>query len=96
MNKGVDKSFPESFCFFFSSGLYVREIVLKEQVINLYENLKIFLSSDDFGEDLRNELEKSNPNYLEVLEKRIKDMEKCDHGIVIAGNVLGSNETFLT
>lgn len=61
----------------------------------MYENLKIFLTSDDFGEDLRNELQESNPNYLEVLEKRIKDMEKCDHGIVIAGNVLGSNETFL-
>lgn len=56
-----------------------------EQVIWLYENLRIFLTCGDFGEDLINELQKSNPNYLEDLKKRIKDMEKCDHGIVIAG-----------
>ena len=71
----------------FSSGLYVREIVSMEQVIKLYENLRIFLTCGDFGEDLINELQKSNPNYLEDLEKRIKDMEKCDHGIVISGKV---------
>lgn len=44
-----------------------------------------FLQSDVYTKDLQNELQQSNPDYLNVLEKKIRDMEKSDHGIVIAG-----------
>lgn len=51
----------------------------------MYRKLEIILKSDEYLEDLRFELDHSNPNYLTVLQKRIKDMEKSDHGIVVAG-----------
>lgn len=51
----------------------------------MYRELENVLKSDEYLEDLRFELEHSNPNYHTVLEKRIKDMEKSDHGIVVAG-----------
>lgn len=60
---------------------------LKEKVISMYRALATVLKSDEYLEDLRFELEHSNPNYLMVLQKRIKDMEKSDHGIVVAGTV---------
>lgn len=60
---------------------------LKEKVISMYRTLATVLKSDEYLEDLRFELEHSNPNYLIVLQKRIKDMEKSDHGIVVAGTV---------
>lgn len=53
----------------------------------MYRTLATVLKSDEYLEDLRFELEHSNPNYLIVLQKRIKDMEKSDHGIVVAGTV---------
>lgn len=58
---------------------------VKEKVISMYRELENVLKSKEYSEDLRFELEHSNPNYLTVLEKRIKDMEKSDHGIVVAG-----------
>lgn len=51
----------------------------------MYRKLESILKSDEYLEDLRFELDHSNPNYLTVLQKRIKDMEKSDHGIVVAG-----------
>lgn len=60
---------------------------IKQKVISIYQDLKTFLKSDEYTEDLKNELQQSYPDYLEVLEKRIGDMEKSDHGIVIAGKV---------
>lgn len=35
--------------------------------------------------ELRRDIEKSYPNYMQMLEKRRKDMEKNDHGVVFAG-----------
>lgn len=60
---------------------------VKEKVISMYRKLESILKSDEYMEDLRFELDHSNPNYLTVLQKRIKDMEKFDHGIVVAGIV---------
>lgn len=51
----------------------------------MYRKLESILKSDKYLEDLRFELEHANPNYLTVLQKRIKDMENSDHGIVVAG-----------
>lgn len=51
----------------------------------MYREVQSVLKSDEYLEDLRLELDHSNPNYLTVLEKRIKDLEKSDHGIVVAG-----------
>lgn len=48
----------------------------------------MLIKSDEFGEYLKEELEKSYPEYLQVLEKRIEDMERTDHGIVIAGTFI--------
>lgn len=58
---------------------------LKQKVISMYRDFLNILKSDDFTEDLQSELQRSYPNYLTVLEKRITDMDKLDHGIVIAG-----------
>lgn len=57
----------------------------KERVISLYRVLELFLKSEEYTQDLQNELNISNPNFLDVIQKRILDMEKTDHGIVIAG-----------
>lgn len=51
----------------------------------MYQDLEGFVKSDEFDEDLRKELQQLHPMYLEVLEKRKKDIRKSDHGIVIAG-----------
>lgn len=51
----------------------------------MYEKLEKFLNSDKYTEDLRNELQQSNPDYLTVLKKRRLDMGKTDHGIVVSG-----------
>uniref|UniRef100_K1QF18 Uncharacterized protein n=1 Tax=Magallana gigas TaxID=29159 RepID=K1QF18_MAGGI len=57
---------------------------LKQKVISMYRDFLNILKSDDFTEDLQSELQKSYPDYLTVLEKRITDIDKLDHGIVIA------------
>lgn len=59
--------------------------IQKEDVIALYQKLVRFFESDDYGQCLRNELNESYPNYLINLQKRIKDLQKDDHGIVVAG-----------
>lgn len=60
-------------------------LMMKKKIASLYRDLETFLKSDDFTDELKNELQQSNPDYLTVLEKRIKDIEQVDHGIVIAG-----------
>ena len=59
----------------------------KEDIITLYENLEKVLRSKNYDENLRQELQKSNPDYLKVLGKRKADMEKPDNSIVIAGKL---------
>lgn len=61
---------------------------IKEKVLSLYHDLETFLKNDEYIEDLRNELQASNPDYLTVLGKWRKDLEKSDHGIVVAGITL--------
>lgn len=62
-----------------------RKSVPKEDVIALYNDLEELLRSQDFEEDLRNELEKSCCDYLKILNTRREDMVKPDHAIVLAG-----------
>lgn len=57
----------------------------KKKIISLYQRIKEFLNGNEYTDDLRSELEKAYPNYLTLLRKRMEDMEKSDHGIVIAG-----------
>lgn len=54
-----------------------------------------FLQSEVYTKELQNELQQSNPDYLKVLEKRIRDMEKSDHGIVIAGETSAGKSTLI-
>lgn len=68
---------------------------LKQKVISMYRDFLNILKSDDFTEDLQSELQKSYPNYLTVLEKRITDMDKLDHGIVIAGETSAGKSTLI-
>lgn len=76
---------------FINNILFYRECSLKdkeyvkERVVSLCRVLELFLKSEEYTQDLQNELNISNPNFLKVLQKRILDMEKTDHGIVIAG-----------
>ena len=58
----------------------------------MYQRLEDLLESEDFEDDLKKLLEISYPNYMKLLEKRKIDIERSDHGIVIAGM---SQRTFL-
>lgn len=51
----------------------------------MYQRLEEFLESEDFEDDFKKILEESYPKYMKLLEKRRKDIERSDHGIVIAG-----------
>lgn len=51
----------------------------------MYQDLEQFLNSGEFEEEIRKVLAISNPNYLKILEKRMTDIERNDHGIVLAG-----------
>lgn len=72
-------------------SLFNRDLSLEERqtvtnkTIAIFQNLATLLESDDYNEDLRKELRKSNPNYLIVLTNRIKDLQKSDHGLVDSG-----------
>lgn len=57
----------------------------RQSVIDIYRALDMFLKSDGYRKDLEVELEKSNPGFINDIDMRIIDMEKSDHGIVIAG-----------
>lgn len=59
----------------------------KQKVIQIYNEIERFLKSDAYGKDLKIELEKSNPGFIENIQKRKKDMNESDHGIVIAGTI---------
>lgn len=45
----------------------------------------MFVESDEYIDDLRKELESSFPNYQTLFSKWRKDLEKTDHGVVVAG-----------
>lgn len=68
----------------------IRELSLEERqtvtnkTIAVFQKLATILQSDDYNKDLRRELQKSNPNYPIVLTKRIKDLQKSDHGLVVS------------
>lgn len=53
--------------------------------IEIYNHLEEFLKRFQFRDDLREELEQSHPGILSVVSKLRSDLEKADHGIVIAG-----------
>lgn len=59
----------------------------KQRVIEMYNEIERFLKGDAYGEDLKIELEKSNPGFIKNIQKRIQDMNESDHGIVIAGTI---------
>lgn len=73
------------------SVIFNRELSLEERetigkkAIDIYEKLETLLKSDDYNEDLRTELQKSNPDYQNVLTKRLRDLQKSDHGLVVSG-----------
>lgn len=53
--------------------------------IELYNSLEEFLKRLQLRDDLREELDQSHPGILTVVRKLRSDLEKTDHGIVIAG-----------
>lgn len=61
---------------------------IKTKVLSLYQDLETFLESDEYIEDLQNELQVTNPDYFTVIRKWRKDFEKSEHGIVVAGIIL--------
>lgn len=67
----------------------------RQSVIDIYRALAMFLKSDGYRKDLEIELEKSNPGFIKDIDKRIIDMEKSDHGIVIAGETSAGKSTLL-
>lgn len=51
----------------------------------MYWELENVFKSKEYLEDFCFEFEYFNLNYFIVFEKRIKDMEKFDYGIVVVG-----------
>lgn len=67
----------------------------KRRIIGLYKQLRTFLKSEKYKNILKMELEISKSDFVEGINKRIEDMEKTDHGIVITGkDTYNINETF--
>lgn len=58
---------------------------MQRRVILVYKDIEAFLKSDKYNRELRSELEKSKPNYLDVQKKWRNNLENSDHGIVIVG-----------
>lgn len=61
---------------------------IKTKVLSLYQDLETFLESDEYIDDLQNELQVTNQGYLTVIRKWRKDFEKSEHGIVVGGITL--------
>lgn len=57
----------------------------KQKIISLYQRIEEFLNGNEYTAELRSELEIAYPDYLKLLRRRMEDMDKSDHGIVIAG-----------
>lgn len=68
---------------------------MKRKMIFMYKKLETFLKKEDFKEDFRTKLEKSNKDYLEILDKRRKDIEKTDDGIIITGETCSGKSTLI-
>lgn len=68
---------------------------IKGRIISMFKDIELFLNSEEYSVDLRHELNALNPDYLVHLEKRRKDMEKSDHGIVIAGETSAGKSTLI-
>lgn len=68
---------------------------IEQKVISAYKNLELFLKDDKYDQELRNELEKLHPNYLDIIKKWRNDLENSDHGIVIAGETSAGKSTLV-
>lgn len=77
----------KNICIFYRFSNVEEKDSAAKQVINIYQALETFLESDEYGMDLRKDLELSFPNYLLLLRKWRLDLEKNEHGIVIAGKI---------
>lgn len=53
--------------------------------ISIYEAIEKFVRRDEYSDDLRKELKSSFPQYCTLFSNWRKDLEKTDHGIVVAG-----------
>lgn len=79
----------------------IRELSLEERntvtnkTIEVYQDLETLLGSNDFNEDLRKELQKSNPDYPKVISNRIRDLQKADHGLVVSGETSAGKSTLI-
>lgn len=56
-----------------------------QTAIAIYQEIERLLESDKCHDGLRTELELSFPEYRSTFIKWRRDLEKTDHGIVIAG-----------
>ena len=57
------------------------------EIVAMYQELEQFLKSAHVDDELKTVLTTSDSKYLQHLEKRRKDIERSDHGIVIAGMI---------
>ncbi|XP_062589582.1 uncharacterized protein LOC134251211 [Saccostrea cucullata] len=60
-----------------------------------FGTLITLLQRDEFDEDMRSELECIFPNYLQMLEERICDLDREDKGIVVAGETSSGKSTLI-
>lgn len=67
----------------------------KQRMIDMYRQLELFLENKEYENDFKTEIEISNPDFVKSIKKRIEDMGKTDHGIVIAGETSAGKSTLI-
>lgn len=71
---------------FFNRKLWVEEIESATQVArSIYPAIEEELETNACSEDLKGDLESIFPGYCILFSKWRNDLEKADHGIVVAG-----------
>eukprot|EP00105_Crassostrea_gigas_P032554 XP_011455599.1 PREDICTED: uncharacterized protein LOC105348040 [Crassostrea gigas] len=66
-----------------------------QSAIAIYQEIERLLESDKCNDGIRTELELSFPEYRSAFIKWRRDLEKTDHGIVIAGETSSGKSTLI-
>ena len=61
--------------------------LLKDKIVDLYQQLEMFLRSDHFGEDQRKILQITYPDLVRDLQGKRKEIETMENKVIIAGIV---------
>lgn len=61
----------------------------ERRLLHTFENVLKLIQEDSFWNNVGEALENTYPKIIESLKNRMKDLQKHDCGIIVAGNVSG-------